>query len=747
MDHQHAAYDPGARPQPTPDATEPGPEDRWAVPDLIDFEYYLDLDETELREHPAARKTLTDRDRSIYLHRIAPVVAGTKPHTPLHRRWSLRRWLEARRESEAPEMRALLPGAAFARAQQLVIVALAVLGFVLGSGAASALLSYEGRQPVNVAWFIFLLVGVQFLIVAGGALAWTVRKSRAVDSAVQDITMLGRLVRPMFTRVGRWLQHQRLAHVSQEVRDRARAGTGMLKAHYALYGPASYIPVLVPVQVFGVAFNLGVVLATISLVWFSDLAFGWGSTLDIDPQSVYHLARGIATPWRWLFGEGVGFPTLDQVAGSRINLKDPLSLLRAEHLRSWRWFLVLAVFTYGMLPRLALLGAAIYAQRHIVGRLSFTHGRTQALYARMITPHLETAAAVSGHGPEMPIPAPIAPHGHLFERAAGPAAGAPSAAARPEPTAQPGKPTLPPTRVLAPALAPTRAQEPAPAAPPTTEPAAAEPVEPTASEVHFEAPAVRLERPKPEPAPPPVVAPELQPSPAPGPVTGPEVTQRREAVPASEPEAKPITGPKRKAVPEAELGIEPEPQRHPEPIAKPASAPEHELAAQPDSEPETGALEVPGGIATDACLLLIHVDVDELVEDDDRPRLARMLMTHTGWRVAGAASFGSGSAMTKGVVRWVEEQDWKSPPPRVAIVMDGSQPPITENLQFLRELRAAVGARAQILLALVGDPEDDDPLPPVRTFDFTDWQRKIDAMGDPYLRLEMLAPPNENEDR
>jgi hypothetical protein len=124
-----------------------------------------------------------------------------------------------------------------------------------------------------------------------------------------------------------------------------------------------------------------------------------------------------------------------------------------------------------------------------------------------------------------------------------------------------------------------------------------------------------------------------------------------------------------------------------------------------------------------------------------------MLMTHTGWRVAGAASFGSGSAMTKGVVRWVEEQDWKSPPPRVAIVMDGSQPPITENLQFLRELRAAVGARAQILLALVGDPEDDDPLPPVRTFDFTDWQRKIDAMGDPYLRLEMLAPPNENEDR
>jgi hypothetical protein len=74
--------------------------------------------------------------------------------------------------------------------------------------------------------------------------------------------------------------------------------------------------------------------------------------------------------------------------------------------------------------------------------------------------------------------------------------------------------------------------------------------------------------------------------------------------------------------------------------------------------------------------------------------------------------------------------------------MDGSQPPITENLRFLRELRAAAGPRAQVLLALVGDPLDDDPLPPVRPFDFTDWRRKIDQLADPYLRLEPLAPWN-----
>jgi hypothetical protein len=77
------------------------------------------------------------------------------------------------------------------------------------------------------------------------------------------------------------------------------------------------------------------------------------------------------------------------------------------------------------------------------------------------------------------------------------------------------------------------------------------------------------------------------------------------------------------------------------------------------------------------------------------------------------------------------------------VIQDGSQPPITENLVFLRQLRAATSVQAQVLLALVGDPEDDDRLPPLRAFDYTDWQRKIDQMADPYLRLEMLAAPGE----
>ena len=603
----------------------PGTDDRWTVPDLIDFEYYLERDEIDLRERPAARAALADRDRAIYLDEVAPGLAGLDPHSSPHRRGSLRRWLTARRAAEPPDLRDLLPGTAFDHAQRLGTLILAVVGFLIGIGAASTLLNYDGRLPVNVFWYLFLLVGVQFLLIGGGVLTWVLRRSRPVGATIQDVTLLGRLIRPLFTRIGNWVQQQRLAHASQEVRDRARAGTGMLKSQYQLYGPVTYLPVLVPAQVFGVAFNLGVILTTIALEWFTDLAFGWGSALDVGPQAVYELARAVATPWSWLLGEGVGYPSLDQVAGSRINLKDPLFLLDAGHLRSWRWFLVLAVLTYGLLPRLGLLLASIYAQRHLLDRLPFTHARTQALYARLVTPRLETGTGGSGQGPAMPIPAPLVPRVHRQPK--------PERKPQLEPRLRP-EPTLPPRSQLAPTVQPQ--------------------------------PALRSEL----------------------------------------------------------RLVESQPEAVPEPPSRPP------------------VLGFAGGIAPDACLLLIHVDVDDLIEDQDRPRLARLLAAHTGWRVASTASFGSGTLMTEGVIQWLAEQDWQAPPARVVILMDGSQPPITENLRFLRELRAAAGTHAQLLLALVGDPQDDDPLPPVRAFDFTDWQRKIDALGDPYLRLAMLAPPH-----
>jgi hypothetical protein len=632
--------DPLIPPQDSSSKAQPSTEsDRWRVPDLIDFDFYIDVDEQTMRERPAERNRLAERDRKLYLEKIRDPVAGlATPHSPRHRSVVLRRWLEQRRRNEDPALRPLLPGASFARSQRLVTLGLGFFGCVIGAGVASILLQYDGQHPVNVSWYLFVLVLLQILLAVATVAAWALRRSKMLQTAVQDLSLLSHLIRPLFSRVAGWVHRQRVAHVPADVRERAKAKKGLLQSHYALYGAATYLPILVAAQVFGIGFNLGAIATTVALEWFSDLAFGWGSALDVQPQTIHELARFIALPWSWAIGEGLGYPTLEQIAGSRISLKDPLSTLDAGDLRAWRWFLVLAVVAYGLLPRLALLGLSVLAQARTLAALPFTHQRTQAVYARMVTPSLETAVAGSGTGPEMPIPQPLKP-------------------------------------LRAPTAAP---------------------------------------RPKPPPAP------ERKAPPEPHPKT------------KSPTDAKPQAAPKR--LPED--AVEP-PTRSPEPAdreprTRPAASPATEL------KPRSAAATA---VAADACVLMIHVDVADLLDESDQVRLQQMLLAHTGWRVAASVTIGGGSAMADQALALMRDGQWEAPPPRIAIVQDGSQPPITEHLRFLRAVRAQAGEQAPILLALVGDPEGEDPLPPLSDFDFGDWQRKVEQMADPYLRLEMLSPP------
>jgi len=759
--------------------------ERWTVPDLIDFDYYVDEDERLLREKPAERKHLQERDRALYRQRIEPALDGLEEHTPQHRARALRRWLEARRENEDPALRPLLPGASFASAQRLVTRVLAVIGFFLGVGVASALLQYDGQHPVNVSWYVFWLVLVQVLLAGTTLGLWYARRTKAMQSTVADVSVVAQLFRPVFIRAARWVQRSRVSHMSQDVRDRAQARKGLVEGHYALYGPAAYLPVLIPAQVFGIAFNVGAILVTIALEWFTDLAFGWGSALAVQPDTIHALARIIAAPWSWLFGEGVGYPTLEQVAGTRISLKDPLFIFSAEHLRSWRWFVVLAVFTYGLVPRLILLGLSGLKQRQSLGTLPFTHQRTQALYARMVTPSLETAVARSGVGPEMPIPAPLkplttaraaprteqvkpppvkpptkpeasppaAPKG---EEAAPPAA-KPSTEPAAPPTGKTGvearKPAVKPAAstktkraAAAPGAAPERMPEASPKPAPSIPPAMERP-EPTTPEPELKKEPELEQEPKPRvPAPPPTSVPAVEPRPKPT----PEPKEAPERKPTREPEPEPKAEPRPPAEPVARPAPKPEPEteREPEPKTEPVPElePEPERQPEPEPKPESAA---PSGqrIAPDACVLLIHVDVADVLEDEDHGRLQQLLRAHTGWTVAASATFGGGTSMARQALGLIADADWQSPPARVALVQDGSQPPITENLRFLREVRAAAGEQAPVLLALIGDPEgdDDDPLPPISDFEYADWQRKIEQLGDPYLRLEMLATADSEE--
>ncbi len=704
---------------------------RWQVPDLIDFDYYVGEDEQRVREKPAERKQLAERDRKLYKEQIAPIIGEADAHSSKHRNRALRWWLELRRRQEDLALAELLPGQAFARAQRLVTSVMGITGFGIGIGVASTLLQYEGDHPVNVSWYLFWLVLLQLILVATTLGLWYGRRSRLVKGATQDISLLGQSLRPLFSGAARWVQKQRLAHVPPELRERAKAKQGLIQANYALYGPASYLPVLVPAQVFGIGFNLGAILMTMALIWFADLGFGWGSAMNIRPETIQGLTQLIALPWSWLFGEGVGVPSLEQIAGTRISLKDPLYVLDADHLRSWRWFLVLAVITYGLLPRIALLGLSVYKQRRSLAALPFTHQNAQAPYARMITPSLETGIAVAGdRGSEMPIPSPLKP---LTRPSAAPRPPKPSPT---PPSSEPRMPPAEPTGALGQRPGPSGTESgsaPTAADGKTTgrdsTDITAQPKLPAAASGRGTSPEARAETPSQQPPSPPAA----------------QATPRgTEARPDALSSTRPAEAPTQTAAiapgtsPSSSTNSTAGAQASAREAASAHDAPAADTRAQ-DAEVQSVEVEA------DACILLLHIDVSDLLEDSDHSRLQALLHQQAGWRVAAAATYGGGRAMADQAIELIDAATWQAPPPRVALVQDGSQPPITENLRFLRAVRAAAGEQAQVLLALIGDPDDDvnDPLPPLSQFDFADWQRKIEQMGDPYLRLVMLAPADD----
>jgi hypothetical protein len=585
---------------------------RWTVADLIDFDHYIDCDQQQQNDHKKMTRTLAERDRYYYLNSIQPHVADIPEHTVTHRRLTLRYWLELRRQSEPEAVRLVLPGASFVRAQRLIMFLLAFLGVIAGGTVASALLSYDGQQPVNVMWYLFILVGLQLLLAAITTLFWLFHHTAPIRHGLQDIFLLIQLGQPIWLKFVNWIQNQRLQRLSRQSTTPIQSQLATVQAHKVLYGAASYMAILIPIQILGLGFNGGAIGMTLLIEGFSDLAFGWGTAFNIEPQLFYHIVRTIAIPWRWLFEEGVGYPTLEAIEGTRIFLKDPLAWSDAVQLRSWRWFLVFAVIVYGLIPRLVLICLSWLTQYRALNCLPFTHHRTQSLYARLLTPRLETNTASSGVGPAMPIPSTLS--------------------------------TVPPTLAM-----PSGTDQIVDKAPSKVAPAAVVVAKPSEQSSH-----------------------RIQP-----------------------------LKPKRNHVN----------QNH---------------------------------LASDACLLLLHSDIADILVSAHQSLLRQRLLACAGWHIGLTVHFGRHATENEQAIAQLAATQWQAPPPRVVLLQDGSQPPITEYLRFLQRVRSQIGDHAQLLLTLIGDPTDDDPLPPIRDFDLIDWQRKIEQLADPYLRL---APFTLEQDR
>jgi hypothetical protein len=147
-------------------------------------------------------------------------------------------------------------------------------------------------------------------------------------------------------------------------------------------------------QVAAVAFNVAALATAIMLVTFTDLAFGWSTTLDADPAVVHRIVTAIAWPWHALAPSAVPSAALvEESQFFRLQGGAALTPGVSRALGAWWPFTVAAIVTYGLLPRLALLVLAAARLRSATAALLLDDPRVTALLDRMGAPEIETAAA------------------------------------------------------------------------------------------------------------------------------------------------------------------------------------------------------------------------------------------------------------------------------------------------------------------------------------------------------------------
>jgi len=136
---------------------------------------------------------------------------------------------------------------------------------------------------------------------------------------------------------------------------------------------------LVYVNQFGAMFFLGALVSFFALLTFSDLAFGWSSTLVNSSSEVAAGLQAISWPWSQLVPSAVPSETL--VEATRFFRLDDSVIQRgeAQAYGSWWPFLMMCLLCYGFLPRVLMYCLAGVLSRREMARLHLSIPESKTL--------------------------------------------------------------------------------------------------------------------------------------------------------------------------------------------------------------------------------------------------------------------------------------------------------------------------------------------------------------------------------
>ena len=258
-------------------------------------------------------------------------------------------------------------------------------GLILGLVAAVSFLAYHGSRPINVTVFISVFILLQALV---SAMTLVVMGRQVFGKVPMRPTVFQVLISAGFFKQ----LDRKLAGVPETSGRTALKQSGgfstLLHRVSGSHNGILFWTFFMLSTLFALGISCGALGGTLFRVAVSDLAFGWQSTLMTSGLQVHELVSWIGLPWSWCLPQAL--PTLEQIEGSRIVLKEGIAHLSSDHLAAWWPFLCMGLLVYGLGLRLLVAGLALRCRTAALAGVDMGRARIQRLLVRMRSVRMET---------------------------------------------------------------------------------------------------------------------------------------------------------------------------------------------------------------------------------------------------------------------------------------------------------------------------------------------------------------------
>jgi hypothetical protein len=241
----------------------------------------------------------------------------------------------------------------------LIIVAVALItGWLTGWGIGATIFYYDGSEPINILVVLVTLVIIPNLLLIptivfslAGSLWKQFINRRNISHSNQSIFTTG-----IHKYIIRYIDQHQKENLSKIIYKLKSLGAW----HIALYAPIETLYISIVTQIFTVSLLSGAVFWGFWKALTTDLAFCWNTTAPfVTAQLIHSITQSLFLPWSVFFDGDI--PSQHTIVNTRFyrlsNTNNELSQYQNDpiYMEQWWTFLMIAIVTWAILPRLLLL--------------------------------------------------------------------------------------------------------------------------------------------------------------------------------------------------------------------------------------------------------------------------------------------------------------------------------------------------------------------------------------------------------